>query len=104
MTSTTIIEAMIVTLSVYLTCAALVTVLGPFVDKVDETRQTMDYSDFTTAAETMSQERLWFYAVIGIACAVTTVWFFLVIIAKILYRRQEAMMQPYNQYTAWRRP
>jgi len=69
------------------------------INVIDYKKADIDTHSFTTANMTFDSFHTWFYGVIVACCAIVTLWFFMVVIAKVQYRRQEQMMYanyPYN--------
>jgi hypothetical protein len=94
--SVTMIQAAIVLAATFMLAMVLVIAIGPIVEQLDIQRSGVDTHSFTVANQTMGNIKAWFYGVIVASCAITTIWFFLVVIAKARYRRQEQAM--YQQY------
>lgn len=97
--SVSMVQAGIVLIVTYLLAMTMILAIGPFMDEVDDKKADIDTHSFTTANLTMDSFHDWFFGVIIAGCVIVTLWFFMVVIAKVQYRRQEQMMYanyPYN--------
>jgi hypothetical protein len=97
--SVSMIQGGIVLMATYLLAMFMILSIGPVIDEVDNMRDTVDTHTFTVANLTFDSFHAWFYGVIVAGCAILTLWFFMIVHAKVVLRRQERMMYGNYPYT-----
>lgn len=97
-----LVQAGIITLATYILAMTLIFAIGPVIDQIDDIRESavVDFHTFDGADATLANLHDWFYGIIIVGCALTTIWFFMVVIAKVQLKRQEDRMYQTN-YPRW---